>query len=97
MLAGRREFRLTELPGAETIAFDVKDADAVQAGVDRAAELLDGLDCLVHAAGVDCEWAYVGEMTVATWDETVQANLSGTFYVCRAALPHLVSAGTARS
>ena len=97
MLGASGEFRLTELTDAETIAFDVTDAEAVQAGVDRAAELLEGLDCLVHAAGVDCEWAPVGEMTVETWDETVQTNLSGTFYVCRAALPHLVAAGAARS
>ena len=93
VLAGSREFRLTEITDGETIAFDVTDAEAVQAGVDRAAELLEGLDCLVHAAGVDCEWAPVGEMTVETWDETVQTNLSGTFYVCRAALPYLVAAG----
>jgi 3-oxoacyl-[acyl-carrier protein] reductase len=33
-------------------------------------------------------------MTVETWDSTVQTNLSGTFYVCRAALPHLVAAGS---
>jgi len=93
VLAGRREHRLAELAGAKTVAFDVTDAEATRAGVDRAAEMLGGLDCLVHAAGVDCEWAPVGEMTVETWDETVRINLSGTFYVCRAALPHLVAAG----
>lgn len=93
VLAGRREHRLAELAGAKTVAFDVMDAEATRAGVDRAAEMLGGLDCLVHAAGVDCEWAPVGEMTVETWDETVRINLSGTFYVCRAALPHLVAAG----
>jgi NAD(P)-dependent dehydrogenase (short-subunit alcohol dehydrogenase family) len=79
--------------GAETLAFDVADAEATRAGVDLAAQLLGGIDCLVHAAGVDCEWAPVADMTVQTWDETVTTNLSGTFYVCRAALPHLVAAG----
>jgi NAD(P)-dependent dehydrogenase (short-subunit alcohol dehydrogenase family) len=79
--------------GAEVVAFDISDAAATQAGVDRAAELLGGLDVLVHAAGVDCEWAPVAQMTVQTWDETVSTNLSGTFYVCRAVLPHLVASG----
>ena len=95
VVAGRREDRLASVApaGAETLVFDVADARSVEEGVDRAAGLLGGLDCLVAAAAVDCEWAPVGEMTVDTWDETVQTNLSGTFYVCRAALPHLVAAG----
>jgi NAD(P)-dependent dehydrogenase (short-subunit alcohol dehydrogenase family) len=94
VLAGRNADRLAEVgpAGAAPLAFDVADAEATRTGVDRAAEILGGLDCLVHAAGVDCEWAPVGEMTVETWDETVTTNLSGTFYVCRAALPHLVAA-----
>jgi NAD(P)-dependent dehydrogenase (short-subunit alcohol dehydrogenase family) len=33
-----------------------------------------------------------GEMQLAEWDRTIAVNLSGTFYVCRAALPHLVAA-----
>jgi NAD(P)-dependent dehydrogenase (short-subunit alcohol dehydrogenase family) len=94
VLAGRNADRLAEVgpAGAALLAFDVADAEATRTGVDRAAEILGGLDCLVHAAGVDCEWAPVAEMTVETWDETVTTNLSGTFYVCRAALPHLVAA-----
>lgn len=95
VLAGRSADRLAQLesPGAETLAFDVADPRAAHEGVDRAVELLGGLDCLVAAAAVDCEWAPVGDMTVETWDETIRTNLSGTFYVCRAALPHLVAAG----
>lgn len=91
VLAGRSAERLeTRQPH---VLFDVADAAAAQAGIDRAAELMGGLDTLVHAAAVDCEWAPVAEMSVETWDETVATNLSGTFYVCRAALPHLVAAG----
>jgi NAD(P)-dependent dehydrogenase (short-subunit alcohol dehydrogenase family) len=95
VLAARNAGRLAEiaLGGAETLAFDVANAEAARAGVDRAAEVLGGLDCLVHAAAVDCEWAPVGQMTVETWDDTVTTNLSGTFYVCRAVLPHLVAGG----
>jgi NAD(P)-dependent dehydrogenase (short-subunit alcohol dehydrogenase family) len=95
VLAARNAGRLAEVApaSAETLAFDVMDAEATRAGVDRAAEILGGLDCVVHAAGVDCEWAPLGEMTIETWDETVTTNLSGTFYVCRAALPHLVARG----
>jgi NAD(P)-dependent dehydrogenase (short-subunit alcohol dehydrogenase family) len=97
VLAGRHEGRLgrlaEELPGAEVVVFDIADASETAAAVERAAEACGGLDVVVAAAAVDCEWAPVGEMTVATWDETVATNLSGTFYTCRAALPHLVAAG----
>lgn len=94
-LASRDDARLALAAtiGAEDVEFDVADAASTRRGVDRAAELLGGLDCVVAAAGVDCEWAPVGEMSVETWDDTVRTNLSGTFYVCRAALPHLVAAG----
>ncbi len=95
VLAARSTERLRTLESGEShvLAFDIADADAVRAGVDRAAELLGGLDTLVHAAAIDCDWAPVGEMSVETWDETVATNLSGAFYVCRAVLPHLVAAG----
>ena len=48
---------------------------------------------MVNAAAVDCVWEPVGDMPVQSWDETIAVNLSGTFYVCRAALPLIVEAG----
>jgi NAD(P)-dependent dehydrogenase (short-subunit alcohol dehydrogenase family) len=72
---------------------DVADAAAVGAAVEEAARRLGGLDAVVCAAGVDCAWAPTGEMDLAEWDRTIAVNLSGTFYVCRAALGHLVAAG----
>lgn len=97
VLAGRRSEPLDELAAglenASAVALDVADPESAREGVERASELLGGLDTLVCAAAIDCEWAPVGEMSVETWDETVAINLSGAFYVCRAALPHLVAAG----
>jgi len=82
-------------PSAESIVVraDVADAEAVVGAVTEAADRLGGLDAVVCAAGVDCAWAPTGEMQLAEWDRTISVNLSGTFYVCRAALPHLVAAG----
>ncbi|MCS7007254.1 MAG: SDR family oxidoreductase [Gaiellaceae bacterium] len=96
-LGGRRKEALAqlaeELPGSYALPFDVSDAQATAAAVDEAAALLGGLDTLVAAAAVDCEWLPVGELSVASWDATIAVNLSGVFYACRAALPHLVAAG----
>jgi NAD(P)-dependent dehydrogenase (short-subunit alcohol dehydrogenase family) len=80
--------------GAASAAADVADASAVEAAVSRLSEALDGLDGLVTAAAVDCAWAPTGEMELAEWDRTIAVNLSGAFYCCRFALPHLVAAGT---
>jgi NAD(P)-dependent dehydrogenase (short-subunit alcohol dehydrogenase family) len=79
---------------AATAAADVADASAVEAAVSHVSEALDGLDGLVTAAAVDCAWAPTGEMELAEWDRTIAVNLSGAFYCCRFALPHLVTAGT---
>jgi NAD(P)-dependent dehydrogenase (short-subunit alcohol dehydrogenase family) len=38
-------------------------------------------------------WKPVGELPVDSWDTTIRINLSGTFHICRAALPLLVAAG----
>jgi 3-oxoacyl-[acyl-carrier protein] reductase len=96
---GRNELKLRALcdelgPAAHAIACDVSNADAVAVSVERAVELLGGLDTVVNAAAVDRDWAPVGEMTLDAWDDTIAVNLSETFYVCRAALPHLVDAGS---
>jgi NAD(P)-dependent dehydrogenase (short-subunit alcohol dehydrogenase family) len=79
---------------AASAAADVADASAVEAAVSQLTEALDGLDGLVTAAAVDCAWAPTGEMELAEWDRTIAVNLSGAFYCCRFALPHLVAAGT---
>jgi NAD(P)-dependent dehydrogenase (short-subunit alcohol dehydrogenase family) len=79
---------------AASAAADVADASAVEAAVGRLSEALDGLDGLVTAAAVDCAWAPTGDMELAEWDRTIAVNLSGAFYCCRFALPHLVATGT---
>jgi NAD(P)-dependent dehydrogenase (short-subunit alcohol dehydrogenase family) len=85
----------SQVEGFATVQADVADAAAVAAAVDEAAERLGGLDAVVCAAGIDCAWAPTGSMRVAEWDRTIAVNLSGTFYVCRAALGHLAVAGGA--
>jgi NAD(P)-dependent dehydrogenase (short-subunit alcohol dehydrogenase family) len=78
---------------AAVAAADVADAGAVESAVAELAGVLGGLDGLVNAAAVDCAWAPTAEMELGEWDRTIAVNLSGTFYCCRFALPHLVAAG----
>jgi NAD(P)-dependent dehydrogenase (short-subunit alcohol dehydrogenase family) len=78
---------------AVVLVCDVADAAASAAAVDAAADALGGLDVVVNGAAIDTGWAPAGEMSLAVWQDTININLNGTYYICRAALPYLISAG----
>jgi len=58
--------------------------------VTEAVGILGGLDILVNSAGV-IHHATAEETTDEQWLETMNVNVNGMFYICRAALPHLKS------
>jgi NAD(P)-dependent dehydrogenase (short-subunit alcohol dehydrogenase family) len=81
--------------GALTIAADVADADAVGGAVARAEAELGPLDAVVNVAGItgsqaaaECHVTPVDE-----WRRVLDVNLTGTFIVCRAALPGMLERG----
>ena len=76
-----------------TVAADVGSWEDAERGVGAAVEALEGLDVVVNAAAIDTSWKPVGELAVEEWDRAIAVNLSGTFYVCRAALPHMDEGG----
>jgi NAD(P)-dependent dehydrogenase (short-subunit alcohol dehydrogenase family) len=80
---------------AIAVAADVSAASEAARAVDEAVAAFGGLDAVVNAAAIDTVWRPVGELPVEEWDRAIAVNLSGTFYVCRAALPHLVERGGA--
>lgn len=84
----------TELPGeALCLEADVTDPDAVERAVAEAAAAFGGLDGLVNAAGIaNTDWA--DQVSLADWRRVVDVNLTGSFIVCRACLPHLREAGS---
>src|SRR5262249_48302954 len=60
---------------------------------DRAAAEFGKLDVLVPAAGAMVAWRETAELSTDEWDRYLAVDLSGAFYVIRAALPHLRKAG----
>ena len=56
--------------------------------VSGAVGILGGLDIVVNCAGVIYH-ATAEETTDEQWQETMNVNVSGMFYICRAAIPHL--------
>jgi len=78
--------------GIETgtpMACDVADAGAVEATVATAVERLGGLDVVFNIAGVG-HFCNSHEEPPERFARIVAVNLTGTFHVCRYALPHLL-------
>ena len=79
---------------ARAYPVDVRDAAAITAATTAAAADLGRPALVVNAAGVG-RFGHSHEFPVDDWDRIVAINLSGTFFVCRAALPHLLDGGGA--
>lgn len=73
----------------EILGADVRDAEAVQAAVDEAAERMGGIDFLVNCAGIGIA-NDAGAFPDAAARRVLDVNLLGTWTSTAAALPHLL-------
>jgi NAD(P)-dependent dehydrogenase (short-subunit alcohol dehydrogenase family) len=71
---------------------DVRRFDEVNAAINDAVAQLGGLDILVNNAGIGIFRA-VADMSMDEWHQIIDTNLTGVFFCCRAALPHLRARG----
>jgi NAD(P)-dependent dehydrogenase (short-subunit alcohol dehydrogenase family) len=67
---------------------DVRRPEAVRELIGRTVQEFGGLDVLVNNAGVG-HFGPAGELPLEQWAEVIETNLSGVFYCCREAIPHL--------
>ena len=67
---------------------DVRDYETVNGLLGKVASRFGGIDILVNNAGVGV-FKPVADMSVADWHTVMDTNLTGVFYCCHAALPHL--------
>jgi NADP-dependent 3-hydroxy acid dehydrogenase YdfG len=80
--------QVTPNSSVHTVRADVRNsADAARA-IEAAIERFGTLDVLVNNAGVGL-FGNVADMSVAHWQQVIETNLSGVFYSCHAAIPHL--------
>jgi len=85
--------RLCQAHGVPALVHEATVADdaAVQAMVARTVKEFGGLDVLVNNAGTTyfVDHPDLDALTEEVWDNIYQVNVKGTFYGCRAAMPHL--------
>ena len=82
--------------GCDIDDFDVRDRDAVDAGVGRLIEELGGCDAVVANAGVVDTIHRAERFPLEEWDKDVATNLTGPFNVIRAAFEALSESGDGR-
>jgi NAD(P)-dependent dehydrogenase (short-subunit alcohol dehydrogenase family) len=78
---------------AMTVAADVTDEGAVQSVVDAVMRRFDRIDVLVNVVGGSRPGKTAVELTLAEWQQLLALNLTSTFLMCRAVLPHMERAG----
>jgi NAD(P)-dependent dehydrogenase (short-subunit alcohol dehydrogenase family) len=74
---------------ATALAVDVADPASVRTAVERVVSELGPLHVVCNIAGVG-KFAHSHDMPLADWERIIAINLTGTFLVSQAALPHLL-------
>lgn len=74
---------------------DVKDSAAVENVVDKISEDFDSIDAVVCNAGINRN-NLAFSMSNEEWQEVIDTNLTGAFYIIRQCLPVFLAAGKGR-
>ena len=77
---------------AQPVVCDVSDVDQVRSAVTAAADANGPIDVLCNIAGIG-RYYNSTEMTPAEWQKIIDINLTGTWYVAQAVLPHMLDRG----
>jgi 3-oxoacyl-[acyl-carrier protein] reductase len=81
-------------PVANVVALELdgRSARSVESGFAEALERLGEIQVLVNSAGIFPRFA-LADLDEATWQYTIETNLSGTYRCCRVAAPLIERAG----
>lgn len=85
----------TQTDGITGSLADISDPQGVSSAMDEAIDALGGLDVLVNNAGIAGPTKAVADYPLDAWRKVMDVNLTGTFLVTAAAIPHLVKSPAA--
>jgi NAD(P)-dependent dehydrogenase (short-subunit alcohol dehydrogenase family) len=89
---GAAEQVAADLPGAVAVVCDVSDESSVAAAVAATHDALGRIDCVFNCAGY-VRFVPLHELTLEEWNRMLAVHLTGTFLVCKAALPIMRTTG----
>ena len=72
---------------------DVRDFDALKAGLDAGVAELGGLDIAIANAGIVNDIKMTWELDEANWTTMIDVNLNGVWRTAKAAIPYLMDRG----
>lgn len=75
---------------AHAVALDMRDLAQVRNAVEETVRRFGRIDILVNNAGVGANHDAV-DVTEADWDEMMDVNLKGLFFMCQAAGKHMIA------
>lgn len=84
LISGRDETLLRSVAdkyGFKYLKLDVTKVDTFAAFINKAEELLDGIDCLVNNAGISLHEPTFFDVTPKTFDMQIATNLRGCFFM----------------
>jgi NAD(P)-dependent dehydrogenase (short-subunit alcohol dehydrogenase family) len=81
-----------DVPGGRFSSVDITTPAACRQAVADCVSAFGRLDVLVNVAGFH-QMRHTPTMSDDEWDRDLAVNLNGPFYLCRAALPHLLETG----
>jgi 2-dehydro-3-deoxy-L-rhamnonate dehydrogenase (NAD+) len=87
----RRDIKATHIE-----VVDISNWEAVAAATEQTVRALEGLDILVHCAGVLGPVTPIENLDIGKWRSVLSVNLDGSFYCCRSIVPHLKKNGYGR-
>ncbi len=91
--AAKTEAAIAEAGGtAATYGCDVADSEAVDTTVRAVATDLGSPDVVCNVAGIGT-FANTHDLDLGEWNRILAVNLTGTFLMCKAALPYLLEHG----
>lgn len=100
IITGRRDTRLEEIKNdfaerfsnaIETLTFDVRDAEAVNAAIATLPEEWQEVDILINNAGLSRGLAPIQEGKIEDWDTMIDTNVKGLLYLTRSIAPKMVA------
>lgn len=74
----------------ETLICDISDEAQVKSAIESCVKIFGKINHLINMAGI-LRFDQTHELELAHFEKVMQVNVSGTFLMCREAIPHLIN------